>query len=397
MPQPSGCRLNGYQRPPPPRGPANSNPEPQGLGRGGEAPSRSLSATRSSRGNGAGKGRTRSRGWTTCPCNFSLPSEPQRRRGLRKRRGPARPRQQVGDLADANPSNAAELPGHGHRRKRVSSGHAKLVERSSHFCGSLEEPGNVDEEENAGPGQAERGSAQEKPQSSENRWLKYLERDSKELGIERGVCFERPPLCRTEKPEPPFNTGLPRKRKCSQSAVWPPHSPDVQNLSDSEVTLEPQKDHAGLAGKVMEGGSHKDGGTGELSVPQGGPPRPAPQLRATSSKWDRFLLLPGNGPRVDTEPPVPLHRDPRPAGAALAEQGTPREGRPSRPLSAPKLPWPTHTLTSGSQRPCGKPPGQPQDTGPLAKGRPTVTGVQEPPLVRLCDLFESGEDFEDDL
>ncbi|XP_021545594.1 MRN complex-interacting protein [Neomonachus schauinslandi] len=262
---------------------------------------------------------------------------------------------------------------------------------------SLEEPGNVDEEENAGPVQAERGSAQEKPQSSENHWLKYLERDSKELGIERGVCFERPPLCRTEKPEPPFNTGPPRKRKCSQSAVWPPHSPNVQNLGDSEVTLEPQKDHAGLAGKVMEGGSHKDGGTREVSVPQGGPPRPAPQLRATSSKWDRFLLLPGNGPRVDTEPPVPLHRDPKPAGAALAEQGTPREGRPSRPLSAPKLPWPTHTLTSGSQRPCGKPPRQPQDTGPLAKGRPTVTGVQEPPLVRLCDLFETGEDFEDDL
>ncbi|XP_035927105.1 MRN complex-interacting protein isoform X4 [Halichoerus grypus] len=181
---------------------------------------------------------------------------------------------------------------------------------------SLEEPENVDEEENAGPGQAERGSVQ---------------------------------------------------------------------------------DHAGLAGKVMEGGSHKDGSTGELSVPQGGPPRPAPQLRATSSKWDRFLLLPGNGPRVDTEPPVPLHRDPKPAGAALAEQGIPREGRPSRPLSVPKLPWPTHTLTSGSQRPCGKPPGQPQDTGPLAKGRPAVTGVQEPPLVRLCDLFETGEDFEDDL
>ncbi|XP_035927108.1 MRN complex-interacting protein isoform X6 [Halichoerus grypus] len=157
------------------------------------------------------------------------------------------------------------------------------------------------------------------------------------------------------------------------------------------------RDHAGLAGKVMEGGSHKDGSTGELSVPQGGPPRPAPQLRATSSKWDRFLLLPGNGPRVDTEPPVPLHRDPKPAGAALAEQGIPREGRPSRPLSVPKLPWPTHTLTSGSQRPCGKPPGQPQDTGPLAKGRPAVTGVQEPPLVRLCDLFETGEDFEDDL
>jgi len=185
-----------------------------------------------------------------------------------------------------------------------------------------------------------------------------------------------------------------RQQQCRQGDL-PPH-PLVMSGHGSLLSL-PLQDHAGLAGKVMEGGSHKDGSTGELSVPQGGPPRPAPQLRATSSKWDRFLLLPGNGPRVDTEPPVPLHRDPKPAGAALAEQGTPREGRPSRPLSAPKLPWPTHTLTSGSQRPCGKPPGQPQDTGPLAKGRPAVTGVQEPPLVRLCDLFETGEDFEDDL
>uniref|UniRef100_A0A7N5JFL9 MRN complex interacting protein n=1 Tax=Ailuropoda melanoleuca TaxID=9646 RepID=A0A7N5JFL9_AILME len=118
----------------------------------------------------------------------------------------------------------------------------------------------------------------EKPQSSESRWLRYLERDSKELGMEGGgVCFERPSLSRTEKPEPPFNTGLPRKRTWSQSTIQPPHSPEVQNLGDSEVTLEPQKDCAGLAGKVKEGGSHKDWGTGELSFPQGDPPHPAPQ------------------------------------------------------------------------------------------------------------------------
>ncbi|XP_072587967.1 MRN complex-interacting protein isoform X6 [Vulpes vulpes] len=104
----------------------------------------------------------------------------------------------------------------------------------------LEEPVNVDEE-NAGPGDAEHESVQEKPQSSENRWLKYLERDSKELGMEEGVCFKRQSLSGTETPDPPFNTGLPRKRKWSQSTVQPSHSPDVQNVSDSEVTLEPQK------------------------------------------------------------------------------------------------------------------------------------------------------------
>ncbi|XP_026363497.3 MRN complex-interacting protein [Ursus arctos] len=267
---------------------------------------------------------------------------------------------------------------------------------------SLEEPVLLGEEENAGPGQAERESVQEKPQSSESRWLRYLERDSKEPGMEGGVCFERPSLSRTEKPEPPFNTGLPRKRTWSQSTVQPPHSPEVQNLGDSEVTLEPQKDRTGLARKVKGGGSYKDWGTGELSFPQGDPPRPAPQVRATSAKWERFLLPHGDGPHVDVEPPVPLQRDPKPAGAALAEQGTlhvqtPREGCPGRLLAAPKLPWPARSLKSESQRSCMKPPGQPRDTGPLAKGRPLVTGVQEPPLVRLCDLFKTGEDFEDDL
>ncbi|XP_072587965.1 MRN complex-interacting protein isoform X2 [Vulpes vulpes] len=267
----------------------------------------------------------------------------------------------------------------------------------------LEEPVNVDEE-NAGPGDAEHESVQEKPQSSENRWLKYLERDSKELGMEEGVCFKRQSLSGTETPDPPFNTGLPRKRKWSQSTVQPSHSPDVQNVSDSEVTLEPQKDHAGLAGKVREDGSHQKRGTRELAVPQGGPPRPAPapQVRAVSSKSEQFLLLPGNGPHVDTGLPGTLPKNPRPARAALAEQGTlwaqtVSRGCPSRPCSTHKLPWAPPTLLSSSQRPCLKTPKQPWDTGPLAKGRPLVTGGQEPPLVRLCDLFKTGEDFEDDL
>lgn len=172
----------------------------------------------------------------------------------------------------------------------------------------------------------------------------------------------------------------------------------VQNRGHGSLLSFPLQDEAGLAGKVKEGGGHKDRGT----VPRVGPPRLAPQVRATSSKWERFLLPPGNGPRADMEPSLALQRDPKHAEAALAEQGTlwvqtPREGHPSRPLGAPKLPWPAHTFTSGSQRPCVKPSGQPQDTGPLAKGSPLVTGVQESPLVRPCDLFKTGEDFEDDL
>ncbi|XP_077602478.1 MRN complex-interacting protein [Crocuta crocuta] len=265
---------------------------------------------------------------------------------------------------------------------------------------SPEEPVSVDGEEDTGSQWGEHASPQEKPQSSENRWLKYLEGDSGELGMEGGgMCFKRQPLSRTEKPDPPFNTGLPRKRKRSQSTVYPPHNPDVWNPSDCEVPLEPQKDRSGPMGKAQDESSHWD--TGELSVGRGDPAHPA-HVRTTSSKWERFLLQPGNSPRVDTEPLVPLNRDPRPAGMALAEQGTlraqtPREGCPSRPRDAPGLPWPTHAPTSGFQRPCIKTSQQPRDTSPLAKGGPLATGIQAPPPVRLCDLFKTGEDFEDDL
>ncbi|XP_059031898.1 MRN complex-interacting protein isoform X4 [Mustela lutreola] len=187
-----------------------------------------------------------------------------------------------------------------------------------------------------------------------------------------------------------------------RSLEEPGNVDEEENVGPRQAEHESVQDEAGLAGKVKEGGSHKDRGTGELSVPRVGPPRLAPQVRVTSSKWERFLLPPGNGPRADMEPSLALQRDPKHAGAALAEQGnlwvqTPREGHPSRPLGAPRLPWPAYTFTSGSQRPCVKPSGQPRDTGPLAKDSPLVTGGQEPPLVQLCDLFKTGEDFEDDL
>ncbi|XP_042837909.1 MRN complex-interacting protein isoform X2 [Panthera tigris] len=264
---------------------------------------------------------------------------------------------------------------------------------------SLEEPVNIDEEDNAEPQQAEH----EKPQSSENCWLKYLEGDSEEQGMEGGgVYFKTQPLSRTEKTDPPFNTGLPRKRKWIQSTDRPPHSPDVWNPSDSEIPLEPQKDHTGLMGKVKDKSSHKDWGTRELFVPQGDPPQPTHRVRTMPSKWERFLQPPGNSQCVDMKPPVPLNSDPRPAKVALAEQGTlraqtPREGYISKPHDAPELLWLTHTLTSGSQRPCVKTTKQPWDTNPLAKGGSLATGAQEPPLVQLCDLFKTGEDFEDHL
>lgn len=66
-----------------------------GAGRSPPAPCLRLEA--------AAFGRTGSNGWRPCPCNFHLPSEPQRRRGLRTTPAPARSRRRVRDQADANP------------------------------------------------------------------------------------------------------------------------------------------------------------------------------------------------------------------------------------------------------------------------------------------------------
>lgn len=176
----------------------------------------------------------------------------------------------------------------------------------------------------------------------------------------------------------------------------------VLNGGPDHLLSFPLQDHTGLMGKVKDKSSHKDQGTRELFVPQGDPPQPAHHVRTMPSKWERFLQPPGNSQCVDMEPPVPLNRDPRPAEVALTEQGTlraqtPRERYVSRPHDAPKLLWLTHTLTSGSQSPCVKTTKQPWDTNPLAKGGSLATGAQEPPLVQLCDLFKTGEDFEDHL
>ncbi|XP_049564194.1 MRN complex-interacting protein isoform X6 [Orcinus orca] len=109
---------------------------------------------------------------------------------------------------------------------------------------SLEESINADEEENARPRQAVPAILQEKLQPSKNRWLKYLERDSKEQLEEGGVCFIRQPSSKREKPDPPFSTGLPRKRKWSQSTVQPPCSPNIQDSRNCEVTLKSLKDRS---------------------------------------------------------------------------------------------------------------------------------------------------------
>lgn len=262
---------------------------------------------------------------------------------------------------------------------------------------SLEESVNAEEEENADPLQAVHASLQEKPQPSESRWLKYLESDSKDLGLEEGGT---PSATTTETPDPPFSTGLPRKRRWGQSTVQPPSCPDVQDFRNCKVTSEPLKDHAGLAAKV-KGSSPVDWDTRELIIPRE-PARPAQQVKATSSKWEQFLPPLGNSSSVDTEPPTPLQQGHRPALAAQAEQGTPRpqaprEGGLRGTPGALQPPQDSHSAMPEPKRLCGKTPRQPQGTGPWAEGGLLVRGAQEPSPMRLCDLFKTGEDFDDDL
>ncbi|XP_012588795.1 PREDICTED: UPF0544 protein C5orf45 homolog [Condylura cristata] len=252
---------------------------------------------------------------------------------------------------------------------------------------SLEEPGRADDEENAAP-QAKHASLQEKPQPSENRWLKYLERDTKEPEPEE-VCFSKRSSSETENPDLPFNKDLPRKRKWNQSTVQPPHSPNIHKSSKSEVTWDPQKGHTILA-EVQKGSSYEAWDT------TGQPPCPAQQIK-TTSKWRQFLLSPENISRVHTEPPAPQQRALR-----LAEQGASRpynlsEGALRGSPSTFQLLQTTYTPISRSKRAGGKTPEQSQDRGHWAKGGPVTKRLQELPLTRLCDLFKTGEDFDDNL
>ncbi|XP_008583206.1 PREDICTED: LOW QUALITY PROTEIN: UPF0544 protein C5orf45-like [Galeopterus variegatus] len=268
---------------------------------------------------------------------------------------------------------------------------------------SLEEPASASEGENTGPAQAENGILQEKSQPSGNRWLKYLEKDSQELELGGGgVCFSRQPSSQTEEPDPPFSQGLPRKRRWSHGTVHPAHGLVVQDSGHSEDTLQPQKGYAGLTRKVKQGSSHclqensADCNTGELSVPWRKLPSPARQVKATYSKWARFLSSPGNSSHVDTELPRPLQRSPTPASPAQAQQGTPRAqtprvGHPSRPTATVQLPQATHTLTLRSERSCSKTPKQSRGTGPpWAEGGSLVQVAQKPPPSHF-ELHEEAE------
>ncbi|EPQ06952.1 UPF0544 protein like protein [Myotis brandtii] len=172
---------------------------------------------------------------------------------------------------------------------------------------------------------------------------------------------------------------------------------DKENAGPGQAEHVSLQDHAGPAG-VREGSRREDWDAGQLTGPWGEPLCPAQRVRATS-KWERFLLPLGSS-HVDTGPPTLLQRDPRPAGAAQAEQGSPRAQTAKdgglRTPSPLQLPWATHTPTSGPRRPFGETPEQ-WGTGPQAEGGPLVQGAQEPQPVRLCDLFNTGEDFDDVL
>ncbi|XP_064336248.1 MRN complex-interacting protein isoform X5 [Camelus dromedarius] len=148
---------------------------------------------------------------------------------------------------------------------------------------SLEESVSANEEESTGPGWAVHAGLQEKPQPSKNRWLKYLERDSEEPGPGGGACSNRQPSPETEKPEPPRRTGLPRKRKWSQSAVQPPCSPDVQDFRNRGVTLEPLK-------------------SWEPRAPSRGSPPPPAQARASLASFRHERRAPAQSQAAEARP-----------------------------------------------------------------------------------------------
>ncbi|XP_036992262.2 MRN complex-interacting protein isoform X1 [Artibeus jamaicensis] len=281
---------------------------------------------------------------------------------------------------------------------------------------SPEEPTSAGRERNAGPGPAELVSAQEEPQPSRNRWWKYLERGSGEQGLPGALQFSSWSSSTAGKPDAPSRT-----RRWSQSAVQPPHSPTGQDVGDPEVTSETQKlrpaaashrhlvrrpldtleatvGHTGLARKAR-GSSHEDWDARGSPGPGRAPQCAAQQVRATPSKWAQFLPPPGHSTQADTEPWTPLQSDPVLAGAAQAGQEAPQpsnNGQEPRTTSALQLPWATHA-PRGPKRPFGVTTEQLWDTGPQAEGRPLARGAQESQLVRLHDLFNTGEDFDDIL
>lgn len=178
--------------------------------------------------------------------------------------------------------------------------------------------------------------------------------------------------------------------------------PILNRGCDCVLLLSPLQDPTGLTGKVREGSSPEDWDNRELTGPYG-EPCPAQQVTAMSSKWERFLLPPGNCPNVDKEPLTPLQRGSRPARATQAEQGTPKtqmlkEGGLGRIPGTFQLPWAPCTPTSRTKRPFRETPEHLWGTSPqVSEGGPLVKGAEKPPLVQLCDLFNTGEDFDDNV
>ncbi|XP_048190027.1 MRN complex-interacting protein [Perognathus longimembris pacificus] len=175
----------------------------------------------------------------------------------------------------------------------------------------------------------------------------------------------------------------------------------------SEDAGEPQEENtglphcAGLLGMELQGSSFWSSAhchTGELGGPRW-KPGPASYGKAPSSKWARFLSSPGNSSHVDTEPTRPLLQGPRSAGLAQAEQGSP-ETETSRKVCSS---WPLTTVqlpeaTCSPERPIKKSPKGSWDIAtPRLDAKPLAQETQTALSVSLCNLFTTGEDFDDDL
>ncbi|XP_037673773.1 MRN complex-interacting protein isoform X2 [Choloepus didactylus] len=226
----------------------------------------------------------------------------------------------------------------------------------------------------------------ERAQPLENRWLKHLEKGSEELEPEGDVCSDRQLSPQTEEPGPPFNRDLPRKRKWGLSTVQPPGGPDARDSGtkegSSKVTSQPHKGYASLTARGHTEGS----GCLQEDTEDWRPLRPAQQVNYPPSKWAQFLPS-ANSSHVDTAQPRLLRMGPGPAG--------PGGGLPGRP---PEVPRATHPPQPGPKRPCRKTSEPSQGPGASQpKGGPVVQVEERLPSVLLCDLFSTGEDFDDDL
>ncbi|CAH6786430.1 Mrnip [Phodopus roborovskii] len=250
----------------------------------------------------------------------------------------------------------------------------------------------ANEEENAGPQQAENGSQQALSEPLESRWLKYLDKDCEDQELDRErAALKTQPSASAEWPGLPCSPARPRKRKWNQSTGQPPRSVHIQDLDSVKDNFKCQ-DSAGLLGTERQGGSSALGASThirELGFPRWKLPSPVLQVKAQSSKWARFLLSPGNSTQL---------ADPAQAEQETLEAKTPGEGHFSRAPDTVQHPQTTHTTTPQPERPGRKTPEHPWAVEtPQADGRPLAQGAQKAPTMQLHNLFTTGEDFEDDL